>query len=107
MALLFALSVGVILSILAISLLGLYYGDYHSQRVQQFAIQAYWNARAGVEHYAESRQLPEKRLYDFAANGVCQVKVDHQDLVFEGHSGSVTRTIRLISGDPAQRVEIP
>jgi type II secretory pathway pseudopilin PulG len=48
MALLFTLTVGVILSILAVSLLGLYYGDYHSQRLQQQAIQAYWNARAGV-----------------------------------------------------------
>ena len=107
MALLFALSVGAILSILAVSLLSLYYGDYHSQRVQQFAIQAYWNARAGLERYAETRQLPEKRLYDFGSNGVCQVSVDHQDLIFEGRSGSVTRTFRLISGDPAQKVEIP
>ena len=102
MALLFALSVGAILSILAVSLLSLYYGDYHSQRVQQFAIQAYWNARAGLERYGETRQLPEKRLYDFGPNGL-----DHQDLIFEGRSGSVTRSFRLISGDPAQKVEIP
>jgi type II secretory pathway pseudopilin PulG len=75
MALLFTLTVGVILSILAVSLLGLYYGDYHSQRLQQQAIQAYWNARAGVEHYLDARQLPEKRTYDFGASGDCKLEV--------------------------------
>ena len=107
MALLFTLSVGVILSILAVSLIGLYFGDFHSQRMQQQAIQAYWNARAGVEHYCDARQLPDKGLYDFGRSGQCQVSQDKQDLLFEGRSGAMTRHIRLLNADPAQRVEEP
>ena len=93
MALLFTLSVGVILAILAVSLIGLYYGDFHAQRMQQQAVQAYWNARAGVEHYCDARQLPDKGLYDFGASGRCQVSQDKQDLVFAGSSGAMTRHI--------------
>ena len=107
MALLFTLSVSAILAILAVSLLGLYWGDYRSQRLQQQALQSYWTARAGVEHYCDARQLPDKGLYDFGTCGQCQVTQDGQDLVFEGRSGAMARHIRLLSGDPAQRVEQP
>ena len=107
MALLFTMSVGVILAILAVSLISLYYGDFHSQRMQQQAIQAYWNARAGVERYCDARQLPDKGLYDFGASGQCQVTQDKQDLLFEGRSGAITRHIRLLAGDPARKVEQP
>ena len=105
MALLYTLAVGAILSILAISLLGLYFGDYHAQRTQQQAIQACWNARAGVERYCDSRQIPDKGLYDFGSTGQCLVTQEKQDLVFEGRAGTMSRHIRLISGEPAQRVE--
>ena len=93
--------------VLTVSLLGLYFGDYHAQRMQQQAVQAYWNARAGVEHYCDARQLPDKGLYDFGLAGQCQVTQDNQDLVFVGKSGAMSRPIRLLAGDPAQRVEQP
>ena len=120
---LFTMSVGVILAILAVSLISLYYGDFHSQRMQQQAIQAYWNARAGVERYCDARQLPDQGppsprdgggggwgnegLYDFGASGQCQVSQDKQDLLFEGRSGAMKRHIRLLAGDPARKVEQP
>ncbi len=31
--------------------------------------QAYWNARAGVERYTDSRQVPASSVYDFGAAG--------------------------------------
>jgi hypothetical protein len=104
MALLFTLSVGAILSILAVSLIGLYFGDYHSQRMQQQAIAAYWNARSDVERYCDARQLPDKGTY---TEFDCQVSQENRDLVFTGHSGAMSRRIKLLGGDPAQRVELP
>ena len=58
MALLFTLAVGVVLILLAVSLFTLYSSDVHSQSQQHQAIQAYWLARAGVERYSDTRQLP-------------------------------------------------
>jgi type II secretory pathway pseudopilin PulG len=106
-ALLTTLAVGAVLTILAVSLLTLYFNDYHSQKIQQQAIQAYWNARSGVETYCDSRHLPTDGRYDFGAVGLCQVTQSGTNLVFTGQSGSVHRTITLLSGDPAQRVEQP
>ena len=47
-ALLFTLSIGTILILLAVSLLSLYSSGVQAQAQQQNGLQAYWSARAGV-----------------------------------------------------------
>lgn len=99
------LAVGVILTILAVSLLGLYYEDFSAQRVQQRSVQAYWNARSAVERYAQTRRLPPGGSYDFGKAGTCSVLEEAGDLVFEGRSGGSQQRIRLQAGNPALPVE--
>ena len=106
-ALLFTLSVGVLLIILSVSLLTLYSSDAYSQGQQQQALQAYWNARAGLEHFCDQRQLPSGGSYDFQDRGRCTVQAEGKDLVFEGSYGKQKRRIRLLERDPARRVEEP
>ena len=57
-ALVFTLSVGVLLIVLSISLFSFYSSEVYSQGQQQKAIQAYWNARAGLEHFCLERRVP-------------------------------------------------
>ncbi len=104
MALLFTLAVGVVLILLAVSLFTLYSSDVHSQSQQHQAIQAYWLARAGVERYSDTRQLPSSD-YHFAPHGRCSVTRRGADVVFEGHVGKQRRRIVLRQGDPARRIE--
>ncbi len=104
-ALLLTLTVGAVLVILATSLVGLYFNDYYSQRMQQQAVQAYWNARSGVETYCDTRSLPSGGRYDFGSTGSCEVTVKDKDLVFVGQSGMARRSLSLLDGDPARRVE--
>lgn len=104
-ALLFVLSAGVILLLLAASLFTLYSSNAYSHSQQQAALQAYWNARAAVERYSDARQLPGNGHYDFGSAGNCTVVQQGQDLVFRGQSASQYRQIILLKGDPAARVE--
>lgn len=104
-ALLTTLAVGVILTILAVSLLALYYQDFSAQRTQQRSLQAYWNARSGVERYSLERRLPADLRYDFGKAGSCSVQDVKGDLVFEGLSAGYAQRIRLQHGNPALRVE--
>ena len=104
-ALLYTLSVGVLLILLSVSLLTLYSSDSYSQGQQQQALQAYWNARAGLEHFCDQRQLPSGGSYDFQDRGRCTVKAEGKDLVFEGQSGKQKRRIRLLERDPARKIE--
>lgn len=106
MALLFTLAVGSVLVILAVSLFSLYSSDVHSQSQQHQAIQAYWLARAGVERYIDTRQLPNGD-YNFAPQGRCSVTRRGSDIVFEGQVGKQRRRIVLRQGDPARRIEEP
>jgi len=107
LALLFTLSVGTVLILLAVSLSSLYSSDVYSQAQQHQAIQAYWLARAGVERYTDSRQVPPSGLYDFSPHGRCSVTQQGRDLIFEGQSGKQRRRILLLQGDPARKVEDP
>lgn len=104
-ALVFTLSVGVLLIILSLSLFSFYSSEVYSQGQQQKALQAYWNARAGLEHFCQDRRVPAGGFYDFHERGRCEVRSDGKDLVFEGESGSQKRCIRLLERDPARRVE--
>ena len=104
-ALVFTLSVGVLLIILSLSLFSFYSSEVFSQGQQQKALQAYWNARAGLEHFCQERRVPQSGTYDFRDRGRCEVRSDGKDLVFEGQSGSQKRRIRLLERDPARRVE--
>lgn len=105
-ALLFTLSVGAFLILLAVSLLGLYASDSSGQGQQQQRIQAYWLARAGVEHYTDSRQVPSDGVYDFGAEGSCSVTRQGDDLLFVGKVGKQRKSILLQEGDPGRKVEI-
>lgn len=105
-ALLFTLSVGVILIILAVSLMAFYSSDAYAQGQQQQAVQAYWNARSGLERYLDSRQVPPQP-YDFGPQGRCSVTRKGADVVLEGTSGGQHRTIVLLNGDPGRRIEQP
>lgn len=103
-ALVFTLSVGVLLVILSISLFSFYSSEVYSEIQQQRAVQAYWNARAGLEHFCQDRRLPTAGVYKLAA-GLCSVRSEGKDLVFEGEANGQKRRIRLIERDPARRVE--
>ena len=106
-ALITTLSVGAILTGLAIALLILYFGAYRSQRLQQQALQAYWNARSGVDRFSLDHILPEKGSYDWGQSDRCTVtRKKSGDLIFQGESGSVSRTIVLRQGDPSQAMEL-
>ena len=105
MALVFTLSVGVLLIILSLSLFSFYSSEVYSQGQQQKALQAYWNARAGLEHFCQERRVPASGFYDFRERGRCEVRTDGKDLIFEGSFGSQKRAIRLLERDPARRVE--
>lgn len=105
MALVFTLSVGVLLIILSLSLFSFYSSEVYSQGQQQKAVQAYWNARAGLEHFCQDRRVPANGVYDFRERGRCEVFKDGADLIFQGLSGSQKRCIRLLERDPARRVE--
>lgn len=104
-ALLTTLSVGVVLTILAVSLLALFLNDFSGQRGQQNGIQAYWNARSGVERYLIDRRIPKSLHYDLGSAGYCKVEESGQDLVFVGCSGRAERRIRLLGKQPGARVE--
>lgn len=104
-ALVFTLTVGVLLIILSLSLFSFYSSEVYSQNQQQKALQAYWNARAGLEHFCQDRRVPSGALYDFGERGRCEVRSEGKDLIFEGLAGSQKRRIRLLERDPARRVE--
>ena len=104
-ALVFTLSVGVLLIILSLSLFSFYSSEVFSQGQQQKALQAYWNARAGLEHFCQERRVPISGIYDFPDRGRCAVTADGKDLVFEGQFAGQKRRIRLLERDPARRVE--
>lgn len=104
-ALLYTLSVGVILILLSVSLLSLYSAEVHSQTQQQQALQAYWNARSGVERYCLARWIPAGGQYNFAAHGTCRVEHTQEGLLFEGRCGRQRRCILLKNGEPALRSE--
>lgn len=105
-ALVFTLSVGVLLVILSISLFSFYSSEVYSEMQQQRAIQAYWNARAGLEHFCQDRRVPAAGAYKLAS-GQCVVRSEGKDLIFEGEANGQKRRIRLIERDPARRVEEP
>jgi hypothetical protein len=107
-ALILTLSIGAVLVILATSLVGLFFGEYHAQRSQQQAIQAYWDARSGIERYCDNYKLPEPPVYDLGRAGNCKViKQPNGDLLFEGQCGAMIRRISLSGGDPAKARELP
>jgi hypothetical protein len=103
-ALVFTLSVGVLLVILSLSLFSFYSSEVYSEMQQQRAIQAYWNARAGLEHFCQERRVPAGGVYKLTS-GSCLVRSEGKDLVFEGEVGGQKRRIRLLERDPARRVE--
>lgn len=104
-ALVFTLSVGVLLIILSLSLFSFYSSEVYSQGQQQKSLQAYWNARAGLEHFCQERRVPANGVYDFRERGRCEVRSQGKDLIFEGVFGAQKRRIRLLERDPARRVE--
>lgn len=106
-ALLFALTVGALLVALALSLLTLYSSDAYSQSQQQHALQAYWNARSGLERYCESRQLPENGRYDLGTVGNCTVREEGDRLWFQGECQGQRKRIVLPNGDPRLKQEEP
>ncbi len=92
--------------ILAAALLGLYFTDYRAQRRQQNSLQAYWNARSGVENYRATHTLPNSGLYKLA-QGDCLVEKQSQDLHFKGRYQGVTREIILLGGKVSNWTETP
>ena len=97
---LYALSVGALLILLSVSLFSLYSSDVYSQSQQQQAVQAYWNARSGLEHYLDQRVLPKEGVIAFE-HGECRMWSEGTDLVFEGRCQKQVRRLRLVGGDSA------
>lgn len=111
-ALITALAVGALLSILAGAFLVLLVNDYQAASLRQQAIQAEWNARAGLEHYLASNELPPRdketgeRQIVVKPGNVCRCLRDSStgDIRFEGVSGQARRTLVLVGGDPEKVV---
>lgn len=108
-----ALAVGVLLSIFAAAFLSHLVVDYHAHQVRQRAIQAVWNARAGLEHYRATGKLPpvdaETREREIPLEGEgerCRVHLDPEDgdIRFEGISGEIHKSLILVGGDPERLV---
>lgn len=117
-ALMTALMVGALLAVFAAAFLALMVNDYAADRVRQRAVQAEWDARAGIERYEASGQLPprsrrthrrEIQVVPGSSRDVCVVHLDSRtgDLRFEGISRGVCRSILLLGGNPEREVELP
>lgn len=113
-ALITVLSVGAILAIFAGAFLVSMLNNYQAARVRQQAIQAEWNARAGLEHYrveglpAVNPETGERILYikPGSQQNYCRVHLEATtgDVRFEGVSGRVHRSITLLGGVPDRMV---
>ena len=106
-ALLFVLSTGVILVLLSGGLLSLYFSDAYSQGQQQQSIQAYWNARSGLEKFSSERTIPKSQLYVFGERGDCRIWSEGKDVYLEGRFGKQKRKLLLRDRNPAHCVEVP
>jgi len=84
--------------------------DYHAARTRQDAVQAYWNARSGMERYLATGTLPQpepgsglRRFFLSGNDGTQQCLVSQEKatstLIFEGVSGRVHRRIILPRAD--------
>lgn len=108
-----ALGVAAVLALLAVVLLSLMAWRNHAQAHEQQALQASWNARAGRENYLATGQLPPVngqglRELEFGAAGRCRVTQEaNGTLTFEGLSGSVSRKLVCVEGDPSRLTEEP
>lgn len=116
-ALVTALSVGTILCIFAAAFLVFVVNDHHAARMRQQAIQAQWNARAGLEHYLAEGHLPPvdasgQRRVEVVPNSdreYCLVHLEARtgNLRFEGVSGLAHRSLVLLAGNPDRVVLEP
>lgn len=116
-ALLNAMLVSLVLGALGLALLGQLTHHYRLHRQRQFGVQAFWNARAGIERFLVVGQLPPvdpaTGLRTLFLNGpgdrtrCCDVRRQGDDLIFRGLSQGEARTIVLVGGDPNQRREEP
>lgn len=107
MALLTTLMVGAVLAILALALVGLFLNDYQTAARQQRSIQAYWNARSGIEAYLQSGKLPSDGAFRWGKTDRCQVQADTSgNVIFTGQSGNVQHRITLLGGDPSRINEL-
>lgn len=107
MALLLTVGVGGVLIALAVALVSLFLADYQMARRQQQSIQAYWNARSGVERYLQSGKLPESGAFELGRNERCSVETrKNGDLCFIGQSQGVTHRLTLVGGEPSRVSEL-
>ncbi|MEW6280516.1 MAG: hypothetical protein AB1758_17970 [Candidatus Eremiobacterota bacterium] len=108
-ALVTALMVAALLAVLVGGVLLLFLPDYYAHRRQQQAIQALWNARAGMERWLALGTLPEpdlatgQRVWSVrpgSSTERCVVFWRGRDLCFEGSSGTVRRRLVLLNRHP-------
>ncbi len=107
MALLTTLVVGAILMILALALVGLFLSDYQLAGRQQKSVQAYWNARSGVEAFLQVGKLPADGAFRWSRSEQCRVvQLKNGDVEFIGQSGNVEHKITMVGGDPSRLSEV-
>ena len=97
--------VGAILVIMMAAMTSLLMVDYDAARNRQHCLQAYWNARSGLERYQTTGQLPAsdnpsgKSSLTITGDERCTASISAQgDVRFDGVSGHQHRSIVLPQG---------
>lgn len=89
--------------------------DFAAHRQRQWAVQAEWNARAGIEYYYLRRALPEPepktglRVYNIDEESSLNRCIVHQDprgLRFEGVCRGVSRSLILVEGGRGRLLKV-
>jgi len=101
-----ALGVAAVLAVLCVVGLSLAAWKSRASARERHVVQATWNSRSGLEHYLHTGELAERSLDPHDATQRCKAsRQANGNLVFEGSSGSVCRTLVLVGGDPSRLTE--
>jgi hypothetical protein len=106
-ALVTALVISTVLFILGSAFLVHLQEDFSAHRQRQYAVQAEWNARAGIEYFKFQRTLPKAdpktglRTYlldEGSTMNRCHVYQEKEGLRFEGVCRGISRNLILLNG---------
>lgn len=105
-----AVGVASLLVTLGVLCLSLVAARSRAQSHEQRALQATWNARAGLEHFLQQGAVPEGNLAldpEDPQQSCSVIRSPNGDLVFVGLSHGVRRQLTCLGGDPARLTEEP
>lgn len=96
-ALVTVLSLGVLLLVLTTAVFAFVYPHYRAHRLEQQRVQAYWNARSGLESYLAGSfgSIQSGKIVTFPGGTVSRAG---NRLVFEGQAGSARERFVFVEG---------